>query len=130
MPVYDDRFFNPPGPLARVTLRTSSDGNAVRDVPMLIDSGADVTLVPQQSIDLLGATVDSDAAYEIMGFDGRKSFAHVASLDLIFLRRVLRGRFLIGNQECGVLGRNILNHVALLLDGPRLVWDEEKFTNK
>jgi hypothetical protein len=130
MPAYDDRFFNPPGPLARVTLRTSSDGNAVPDVPMLIDSGADVTLIPQQSIDLLGATVDSDAAYEIMGFDGRKSFAHVASLDLIFLRRVFRGRFLIGNQECGVLGRDILNHVALLLDGPRLVWDEEKFTDK
>jgi len=130
MPAYDDRFFNPPGPLARVTLRTSSDGNAVPDVPMLIDSGADVTLVPQQSIDLLGATVDPDAAYEIMGFDGRRSFAHVASLDLIFLRRVFRGRFLIGNQECGVLGRDILNHVALLLDGPRLVWDEEKFTDK
>jgi len=130
MPAYDDRFFNPPGPLARVTLRTSGDGNAVPDVPMLIDSGADVTLVPQQSIDRLGATVDSDAAYEIMGFDGRKSFARVASLDLIFLRRVFRGRFLIGNQECGVLGRDILNHVALLLDGPRLVWDEEKFAGK
>ena len=128
MPAYDDRFFNPPGPLARVTLRTSSDGSAVPDVPMLIDSGADVTLVSQQSIDLLGATVDSDAAYEIMGFDGRRSFAHVASLELIFLRRVFRGRFLIGNQECGVLERDILNHVALLLDGPRLVWDEEKFT--
>jgi len=130
MPAYDDRFFNPPGPLARVALRTSNDVNAVTDVPMLIDSGADVTLVPQQSIDLLGATADSDAAYEIMGFDGRKSFAHVASLDLIFLRRVFRGRFLIGNQECGVLGRDILNHVAVLLDGPRLVWDEQNFTGK
>ena len=62
MPAYDDRFFNPPGPLARVTLRTSSDVNAVTDVPMLIDSGADVTMVPQQSIDLLGVTVDSEAA--------------------------------------------------------------------
>ena len=97
---------------------------------MLIDSGADVTMVPQQSIDLLGVTVDSQAAYEVMGFDGRKSFAHVASLELIFLRRVFRGRFLIGNQEWGVLGRDILNHVALLLDGPRLVWDEGKFNDK
>ena len=130
MPAYDYRFFNPPGPLARVTLRTSSDGNAVTDVPMLIDSGADVTMVPQQSIDLLGVTVDSQAAYEVMGFDGRKSFARVASLELIFLRRVFRGRFLIGNQEWGVLGRDILNHAALLLDGPRLVWDEGKFTGK
>jgi hypothetical protein len=97
---------------------------------MLIDSGADVTLVPQQSIDLLGATVDLDTAYEIMGFDGRKNIAHVTSLDLIFLRRVFRGRFLIGNQECGVLGRDVLNHVALLLDGPRLAWDEQKVAGK
>ena len=130
MPAYDQGFFNPPGPIAIITLRTSSNGNAVPDVPMLIDSGADVTLVPQQSITLLGATVHSDTAYEIMGFDGRKSFAHVASLDLIFLRRVFRGRFLIGNQEWGILGRDILNHVALLLDGPRLIWDEQRLTGK
>jgi hypothetical protein len=97
---------------------------------MLIDSGADVTLVPQQSIALLGATVDSDATYEVMGFDGRKSIAHVASLEMIFLRRVFRGRFLIGTQECGVVGRDVLNHVAVLLDRPRLVWDEQKFAGK
>ena len=65
-----------------------------------------------------------------MGFDGRTSVARVASLDLIFLRKVFRGRFLIGNQECGVLGRDILNHVALLLDGPHLAWDEARFTGK
>jgi hypothetical protein len=28
-----------------------------------------------------------------MGFDGRKSVAQVATLELIFLRRVFRGRF-------------------------------------
>jgi hypothetical protein len=84
MPAYDDRFFNPPAPLARVTLRTSGDVKVVTDVPMLIDSGADVTLVPQQSITQLGVTVDTDASYEVMGFDGRKSLAHVASIELIF----------------------------------------------
>jgi len=126
MPAYDDQLFNPPAPLARVTLRNSADGNAVADAPMLIDSGADVSLVSQRSLTLLGATVDPDAGYEVMGFDGRKSIAQVVSLDLIFLRRVFRGRFLVSNQECGILGRDILNHVAVLLDGPRLVWDEQK----
>ncbi len=130
MPAYDDQFFNPPAPLARVTLRASGDVGAVTDVPMLIDSGADVTLVPQQSIAQLGVTVDPDATYEVKSFDGRKSIAHVASLELIFLRRVFRGRFLIGNQECGVVGRDVLNHVAVLLDGPQLAWDEQKFAGK
>ena len=92
---------------------------------MLIDSGADVSLVPQRSVTLLGATIDPDAGYEVMGFDGRKSIAQVVSLDLIFLRRVFRGRFLVNNQEWGLVGRDILTHVAVLLDGPRLVWDEQ-----
>ena len=130
MPAYDDQFFNPPAPLARVTLRNSRDGNAVSDVPMLIDSGADVTLVPQRSVTLLGATVDPDAGYEVMGFDGRKSIAQVVSLDLIFLRRAFRGRFLVSNQEWGVVGRDILNHLVVSLDGPRLVWDEQKSSGK
>ena len=130
MPAYDNQFFNPPGPLARVTLRNSGNGNAVTDVPMLIDSGADVTLVPQRSVTLLGATVDPHASYEVMGFDGKKSDIQVVSLDLIFLRRVFRGRLLVSNQECGVVGRDILNHVAVLLDGPRLVWDEQKSSGK
>jgi len=53
MPTYDDQFFNPPAPLARVTLRNSQEGKTVSDVPMLIDSGADVTLISQQSVTLL-----------------------------------------------------------------------------
>ncbi len=130
MPAYDDRFFNPPAPLAQVALRTSGAVNVVTDVPMLIDSGVDVTLVPQKSIAQLGVAVDSNTTYEVMGFDGRKSVAQVATLELIFLRRVFRGRFLIGNQEYGVVGRDVLNHVGVLLDGPRLVWDEQTLAGK
>jgi hypothetical protein len=28
------------------------------------------------------------------------------------------------DQPWGILGRNVLNAVSLLFDGPRLVWDE------
>lgn len=130
MPAYDDRFFNPPAPLTRVTLRTPADGKTAPDVPMLIDSGADVTLIPQQSVTVLGAIIDPGAGYEVMGFDGRKSVAQVVNLDLVFLKRVFRGRFLVSNQEWGVLGRDVLNHVSVLLDGPRLVWDEQTSPGK
>ncbi|HEX3035861.1 MAG TPA: hypothetical protein VHT73_12170 [Thermodesulfobacteriota bacterium] len=130
MPTYDDRFFNPPAPVARVTLRNPEKGETLSDVPMLIDSGADVTLIPQGSIALLGVNVDPDASYEVMGFDGSKSFAQVVNLDLVFLERVFRGRFLVINQEWGILGRDVLNHVSVLLDGPRLIWDEQKPTGK
>jgi hypothetical protein len=126
MPTYDDHFFNPPAPLARVTLRHSGDRKTVADVPMLIDSGADVTLIPQQSVTRLGVSIEPDTGYEVMGFDGSKSIAQVMSLDLIFLGRAFRGRFLVSNQEWGIVGRDVLNHVSLLLDGPRLSWDEQR----
>lgn len=130
MPTYDDHLFNPPAPLARVTLRNSGNGKTVADVSMLIDSGADVTLIPQHSVNQPGLIIEPDAGYEVMGFDGRKSTAQAASLDLIFLRRTFRGRFLVSTQEWGIVGRDVLNHVALLLDGPRSVWDEQRSSGR
>ena len=54
MPRYDDSTFSPAAPVAQVNLR-SPDGSAlVTNVPLLIDTGADVTLLPQASVDLLG----------------------------------------------------------------------------
>jgi len=93
---------------------------------MLLDSGADVTLIPQSFIEPLGLAVDASESYEVMGFDGATSTAQAVRLDLIFLTRVFRGRFLVINQECGILGRDVLNHISLLLDGPDLTWDEQQ----
>jgi hypothetical protein len=53
MPAYDSSLFNPPAPLAKVSPRDLSSGKIVSDVPMLIDSGADITLVPESSVEQL-----------------------------------------------------------------------------
>ena len=50
MPTYDSNQFDPPAPLARVSLRVPEGEKAVTDVPMLIDSGADLTLIPEGSV--------------------------------------------------------------------------------
>ena len=47
MPAYDATRFDPPAPLALVILRNLDTGTILSDVPMLLDSGADMTLVPQ-----------------------------------------------------------------------------------
>jgi len=36
-------------------------------------------------------------------------------------------RFLIAEQNQGVLGRDILNLLSLVFDGPNLFWEERKF---
>jgi hypothetical protein len=128
MPAYDAKLFNPAAPLAQITLRNLKNDATQIDVPMLLGSGADVTLVQRSCINRLGVIVDPDLTYELLAFDGRISVAQVVELDLIFLERTFRGRFLITDQEVGILGRDVLNHISLLLDGPQLFWSEERST--
>ncbi len=123
MPAYDTSI-NPPAPVANVTLRNPANGAIVADVPMLLDSGADVTLIPELAISELAAGVEVGQDYELEGFDGTRSLAAAAQLHMVFLARTFKGRFLVTPQAQGVLGRNVLNHVSLLLDGPRLTWSE------
>jgi hypothetical protein len=91
---------------------------------MVIDSGADVSLIPNMFAQQIGASAKLDVGYEVMGFDGTKSTAQAVDLDLVFLRRTFKGRFLLIDHPCGMLGRDVLNHVAIVLDGPGLVWSE------
>ncbi len=93
---------------------------------MLIDSGADVTLVPRMSVELLGVSINPSEGYELKGFNDITSVAQVVLLDLVFLRRAFKGRFLLLDQEWGILGRDVLNHLVVLLDGPRVTWHEHQ----
>jgi hypothetical protein len=126
VPPYDAIQFEPPAPLARVTLRNPDTGALSLDVLMLLDSGADVTLIPRVTLDQLEIISVQDRQYELIGFDGSKSFAPVVQLELIFCHRTFRGQFLLIDQAWGIIGRNILNSVPLVLDGPNLTWDEKR----
>ena len=69
MPDYDAEQFAPPAPVASVTLRNLENDSQVSDVPMLLDSGADVTLVPQTAVVRLGITINQDSRYEWSAFE-------------------------------------------------------------
>lgn len=125
MPAYDDDLFSPPAPLAMVTLRNPATGAIIADVRMLLDTGADVILLPQTAVEQLGVSTDASGGYELMGFDGRASMARAVSVDLLSLRRAFKGRFLLIDQKWGIIGRDILNHVSLLFDGAGLKWEEK-----
>jgi len=128
MPSYDASHFDPPAPFARITIRIPNNGATLSGVPMLLDSGADVTLVQRSFVDQLGAIIDPNTIYEVYAFDGTVSSAQAVELDLIFLDRSFRGRFLLTDNEIGILGRNVLNQISLMLDGPHLFWSEERTT--
>ncbi len=93
---------------------------------MLMDTGADVSLLPRKSVEQLGIDPIADIAYEIQGFDGEMKLAQAVLVELVFLTRKFTGQFLLIDQPTGILGRNILNTIAILLDGPSGKWTETK----
>lgn len=126
MPAYDADLFLPPAPVTQVTLRNPQTSQTISDIPLLIDSGADVTLIPQSAINQLGITIDSTDSYELQSFDQHISTHRSVNLDLHFLNHTFRGKFLILDQKVGLLGRDVLNHVSIVLDGPNLDWHESR----
>jgi predicted aspartyl protease len=124
MPSYDATHFDPPAPVAQVILRNPHSGATVSDVPLLVDTGADITLLPRTAVEHIGVPLLAGQRYELMGFDGNKSFAPVVILDLLFLKHAFRGRYLLIEEDRGIMGRDILNHVILLLHGPQQRWSE------
>ena len=66
MPSYDASDFDPPAPVARVVLRHPASGATLADVPLLLDTGADVTLLPRTAVERLGVPLLPDQRYELM----------------------------------------------------------------
>ncbi len=124
MPSYDAAHFEPPAPVAVVTVREPRSGAIDLNVSLLLDTGADITLLPRAAIEQLGIPLLADQQYELMGFDGSKSLVPAVMLEMVFLRRTFRGRFLLIDDERGILGRDVLKHVVLMLHGPQQQWWE------
>jgi hypothetical protein len=125
MLAYDDVHFDPPAPVARVTPRDPQTGTRSGDIELLVDSGADVTLVPKATADALALVPGPTDRYELMGFDGSRSFAPAVVLDLILQGKAFRGRYLLIDASIGVLGRDVLNHLLIVLNGPGLCWSQQ-----
>ncbi len=122
MGAYDASRFSPPAPVANVEIRDPKSGKSVPNVLMLLDSGADITLVSAAAVNRLQISQEASELFELVGFDGTRSTAPAVELELVFDGLTFRGRFAVVDQPEGVLGRNILNHLHLGLNGPQLSW--------
>jgi hypothetical protein len=123
MPRYDALHYDPRAPIAQVMLR-APDGATVPDVLLLLDTGADATLLPRNAITRLGINIDPTLQYELVSFDGSRSTTQGVDLDMIFLQKAFRGRYLLIDSERGILGRDVLASVSILLNGPVQEWSQ------
>lgn len=124
MPKYDENLFSPPAPVSYVTLQNPENNLEVGNVPMLIDTGSDATLIPQFVVEKLALNLPTSKIYETEAFNGATSQSSVVQVKMIFLEKNFRGEFLTIPQYYGVIGRNILNQLTLVFDGKNLRWEE------
>lgn len=126
MPEYDAENYNPPAPVAYVTLRNPATGDVLSNVPMLIDTGSDITLLPSDVVGKLGVKAEENMGFEVQVFDGDTKFLRSVKLDLLVLDKTFKGDYLLIDRPIGILGRNVLKNLRVLFDGPRGVWSEQK----
>jgi len=91
---------------------------------MLIDTGADISLVPRAAVEKLSITVNKNASYELVGFDGQRTNSPAIEMDVVFLRKIFRGKYIVVDDDWGILGRDVLASLTILRDGPRQQWLE------
>jgi predicted aspartyl protease len=126
MPEYDAENFDPPAPVAFVTLRNPATGVTLPDVPMLVDTGADATILPAEAVKKIGMDIETHAGFEVETFDGETKHLRLAKLEILFLNKKFAGEYLLMDRSIGILGRNVLNNLRLVFDGLHEKWNEQK----
>ena len=120
MPAYD-LHYNPPAVIARITLRNASSGVSETGVAALVDSGAEISVLPAAIVAKIWHS--ASRKYLVSGYDNRTSEIEAASAEIEFGGRSFSGQYLLVEQNIGIIGRDILNLGILVLDGPELQWD-------
>lgn len=113
-----DAAYEPPFPTAPVVLRNSEEGLRTEKVQALLDTGSDGSLVPIAYLAEILAPPMADT--RIRSHWGEWRAAQLFEVDLESGSLRLPGVFVVGDEQGTeiVLGRNVLNRLRLLLDGP------------
>jgi predicted aspartyl protease len=123
MPTFRYRYSSadPPAPTVFLRLTHPTTGVSVDDLPGLVDTGADQTVVPRRVADHLSLPQLDQQRVE--GFDGTPQFLPTAVLRLAVrdLSPVEMEVIVSDRVRYVVLGRDVLNRYVIALDGPNTV---------
>ncbi|MBE9508390.1 MAG: hypothetical protein IMY86_10110 [Chloroflexi bacterium] len=113
-----DANYQPPFPAVRVVFYNSDEGLRTATENALLDTGSDGSLVPIAHLRQIFASALTDTRIRSHWGEWRSAQLFVVDLELDGLR--LPGVFVVGDEQGDeiILGRNVLNKLRLLLNGP------------
>ncbi len=112
-----DTTYDPALPVCAVTLTARTTGQEVQ-LTAIVDTGADGTIIPVQYLHRIGAWRAFETGLRSQWGERRSVFLYLVDLRIGAL--TLPGTYVVGD-ELGfevILGRNVLNQLHLLLNGP------------
>lgn len=117
---YDDGY-SPPAPICQVVLGSARTGQLVGPLNAIMDTGADGTLVPQYCLDEIGARPVMETGLRSQWGERRVVYLYLVSVRIGHIE--LPGTYVVGDEQSDeiVIGRNVLNELKILLDGPQAV---------
>ena len=112
------REYIPPAPSLKVKL-TNPFSNRSLELQAKLDTGADITVLPQYAISMLKLIPASRIS--ITSFNGRKFWRYTYFVNLSFHNFKYKMVEVISTQRRDILlGRDILNKLKTILDGKKL----------
>jgi clan AA aspartic protease len=110
-----DPSFQPPAPVLPIGIGSIDAGSPTTMVRMLVDTGADCTLIPARLARLLRLPIVDKVEVRGVGAQAIQVSVHAARVLIAGTRIVAR---LIAFEDEALLGRDLLNRLSLEIDGP------------
>ena len=112
-----DTSYSPAIPVCETTLIVPSSGLRLT-LSAIIDTGADATIIPVSQLRKMGAHRAHEARLRSQWGEARRVYLYIVDMRIGDFN--LPGVYVVGDDrgnEC-VLGRNVINRLKMLLDGP------------
>lgn len=112
--------YDPPIPILRVRFSTPEWSLHTDTLLAIVDTGADGTLVPVKYLRAIDATVEGQSGLRSQW--GERRTVNLYLVDLEVAELTLQSVWVIGDDLSDevIIGRNVLNRLHLVLNGPTL----------
>ena len=112
------RNYYPPAPIVEVTFVSVAENLRVGPLPAFVDSGADGTLAPADYLDGIRAPSTVEMSVRSQWGESRRVLLYLVDVQIGDV--TLPGIEVVGDEASNeiVLGRDVLNQLRVLLNGP------------